>query len=53
MGGGLEDEEGNVVYEILVTQEQQAEMDKKVEEFIQRVKPNRFLDETTTKLFFY
>ncbi|MGF1727855.1 tetratricopeptide repeat protein [Photobacterium nomapromontoriensis] len=52
-GGVLEDEAGNVVYEILVTPEQQAEMDKKVEEFIQRVKPNRFLDETTTKLFFY
>ncbi|MGF1727856.1 sel1 repeat family protein [Photobacterium nomapromontoriensis] len=52
-GGGLKGEDGKSVYKILVTPEQQAAMDKKVEEFIQRVKPNRFLDETTTKLFFY
>lgn len=50
-GGFLKDEHGNFVKEILVTTEQQAEIDKKVEAFLQRVKPNRFLDETTHKLF--
>lgn len=45
------DENGNPVFEILVTEQEQAEMDKQVAEFVKDIKPNMFLDETSIDLF--
>ncbi|NIY85489.1 sel1 repeat family protein [Vibrio hepatarius] len=45
------DENGNPVFEILVTKQEQAEMDKQVAEFVKDIKPNLFLDETSIDLF--
>jgi len=47
----VSDDEGNAVMEVLVTQEEQAEMDKQVEERVKDIKPNMFLDETSIDLF--
>ncbi|MGF1689472.1 sel1 repeat family protein [Photobacterium japonica] len=45
------DMNGDFIYEILITPEEQADLDKQAEAFLKRVKPNRFLDEATHKLF--
>ncbi|MBY8079900.1 sel1 repeat family protein [Vibrio fluvialis] len=45
------DENGEPVFEILVTEQEQAEMDKQVAEFVKDIKPNLFLDETSIDLF--
>ncbi|KOO07629.1 sel1 repeat family protein [Vibrio hepatarius] len=45
------DENGDPVFEILVTEQEQAEMDKQVAEFVKDIKPNMFLDETSIDLF--
>ncbi|MBF4242591.1 sel1 repeat family protein, partial [Vibrio anguillarum] len=42
----VSDENGEPVFEILVTEQEQAEMDKQVAEFVKDIKPNLFLDET-------
>lgn len=47
----LADENGEPVFEILVTEQEQAEMDKQVAEFVKDIKPNLFLDETSIDLF--
>ncbi|USD43447.1 sel1 repeat family protein [Vibrio sp. SCSIO 43135] len=47
----VRDKEGNPVYKILVTEQEQAEMDKQVEERVKDIKPNMFLDETSIDLF--
>ncbi|HDZ9335389.1 TPA: sel1 repeat family protein [Vibrio cholerae] len=47
----LADENGEPVFEILVTEQEQAEMDKQVAEFVKDIKPNLFLDETSINLF--
>ncbi|MGF1689473.1 sel1 repeat family protein, partial [Photobacterium japonica] len=47
----IRDKDGNATYKVLITPKEQAEMDKKAEDFLQRVKPNRYLDETTHELF--
>ncbi|MBF4243054.1 sel1 repeat family protein, partial [Vibrio anguillarum] len=44
-------ENGEPVFEILVTEQEQAEMDKQVAEFVKDIKPNLFLDETSINLF--
>ncbi len=45
------DENGKPMFKILVTTEEQAELDKQAEEFAKDIKPNMFLDETSIKLF--
>ncbi len=50
-GSPVSDENGDPVFEILVTEKEQAEMDKQVAEFVKDVKPNLFLDETSIDLF--
>lgn len=45
------DSNGRPVFDILVTKQEQAELDKKVEEFVKDIKPNMFLDETSIDLF--
>ncbi|ENS5605669.1 sel1 repeat family protein [Vibrio mimicus] len=47
----VSDENGDPVFEILVTEKEQAEMDKQVAEFVKDIKPNLFLDETSIDLF--
>ncbi|EKO3930859.1 sel1 repeat family protein [Vibrio fluvialis] len=47
----VSDENGEPVFEILVTEQEQAEMDKQVAEFVKDIKPNLFLDETSIDLF--
>ncbi|ADT89213.1 sel1 repeat family protein [Vibrio furnissii] len=47
----LADENGDPVFDILVTEQEQAEMDKQVAEFVKDIKPNLFLDETSIDLF--
>lgn len=47
----VSDENGEPVFEILVTEQEQAEMDKQVAEFVRDIKPNLFLDETSIDLF--
>nr|MBF4270217.1 sel1 repeat family protein [Vibrio anguillarum] len=47
----VSDENGEPVFEILVTEQEQAEIDKQVVEFVKDVKPNLFLDETSINLF--
>ncbi|CAM2980110.1 sel1 repeat family protein [Vibrio ordalii] len=47
----LADENGEPVFEILVTEQEQAEMDKQVAEFVKDIKPNLFLDETSIDFF--
>ncbi|EKO3548879.1 sel1 repeat family protein [Vibrio fluvialis] len=47
----VSDENGDPVFEILVTEQEQAEMDKQVAEFVKDIKPNLFLDETSIDLF--
>ncbi|ENM5835459.1 sel1 repeat family protein [Vibrio metoecus] len=47
----LADENGDPVFDILVTEQEQAEMDKQVAEFVKDIKPNLFLDETSINLF--
>ncbi|ENM5739460.1 sel1 repeat family protein [Vibrio mimicus] len=47
----VSDENGDPVFEILVTEKEQAEMDKQVAEFVKDIKPNLFLDETSINLF--
>ncbi|EJL8259064.1 sel1 repeat family protein, partial [Vibrio cholerae] len=47
----ISDENGEAVLEILVTEQEQAEMDKQVAEFVKDIKPNLFLDETSINLF--
>ncbi|MCG6267941.1 sel1 repeat family protein [Vibrio furnissii] len=47
----VSDENGEPVFEILVTEQEQAEMDKQVAEFVKGIKPNLFLDETSINLF--
>ncbi|GAL04427.1 hypothetical protein JCM19237_1099 [Photobacterium aphoticum] len=47
----LKDDDGKTLYKVFVSQEQQDAMDEKIEKFLQRVKPNRYLDETTHELF--
>lgn len=50
-GRNMMDKNGNFIYKVLITPEEQADLDKQAEEFLKRVKPNRFLDEATHKLF--
>ncbi|EOI6461075.1 sel1 repeat family protein, partial [Vibrio cholerae] len=50
-GSPVSDENGEPVFEILVTEQEQAEMDKQVAEFVKDIKPNLFLDETSINLF--
>lgn len=50
-GSPVSDENGEPVFEILVTEQEQAEMDKQVAEFVKDIKPNLFLDETSIDLF--
>ncbi len=50
-GSPVSDENGDPVFEILVTEQEQAEMDKQVAEFVKDIKPNLFLDETSIDLF--
>ncbi len=45
------DENGKPMFEILVTEEEQAKLDKQVKEFAKDIKPNMFLDETSMGLF--
>ncbi|MGD8123142.1 sel1 repeat family protein [Vibrio sp. TRT 2004] len=45
------DENGRPVFEVLITKEEQAELDKQVEEFVKDITPNMFLDETSLELF--
>lgn len=45
------DENGSPIYKVVVTKQEQAELDKKVEEFVKEIKPNMFLDETSIDLF--
>ncbi|NIY85409.1 sel1 repeat family protein [Vibrio hepatarius] len=45
------DENGRPVFEVLITKEEQAELDKQVAEFVKDIKPNMFLDETSLELF--
>ncbi len=45
------DENGKPKFEILVTEEEQAKLDKQVKEFAKDIKPNMFLDETSMDLF--
>ncbi|HGE6108079.1 TPA: tetratricopeptide repeat protein [Vibrio cholerae] len=47
----ISDENGEAVLEILVTEQEQADMDKQVAEFVKDIKPNLFLDETSIDLF--
>ncbi|MBL4279328.1 sel1 repeat family protein [Vibrio fluvialis] len=47
----VSDENGDPVFEILVTEQEQTEMDKQVAEFVKGIKPNLFLDETSINLF--
>ncbi|MDF9389760.1 hypothetical protein B9J87_15930 [Vibrio sp. V19_P1S1T109] len=47
----VSDENGEPVFEVLVTEQEQAEMDKQVAEFVKDIKPNLFLDETSINLF--
>ncbi|NIY84074.1 sel1 repeat family protein [Vibrio hepatarius] len=47
----ISDQNGDPVFEILVTEQEQAEMDKQVAEFVKDIKPNMFLDETSIDLF--
>ncbi|EJL6977937.1 sel1 repeat family protein, partial [Vibrio cholerae] len=47
----VSDENGEPVFEILVTEQEQADMDKQVAEFVKDIKPNLFLDETSIDLF--
>ncbi|MCG6232924.1 sel1 repeat family protein [Vibrio furnissii] len=47
----LADENGDPVFDILVTEQEQAKMDKQVAEFVKDIKPNLFLDETSIDLF--
>ncbi|MBL4240751.1 sel1 repeat family protein [Vibrio fluvialis] len=47
----VSDENGDPVFEILVAEQEQAEMDKQVAEFVKDIKPNLFLDETSIDLF--
>ncbi|MBC5850646.1 sel1 repeat family protein [Vibrio cincinnatiensis] len=47
----VSDENGEPVFEILVTEQEQADMDKQVAEFVKDIKPNLFLDETSINLF--
>ncbi|NIY84071.1 sel1 repeat family protein [Vibrio hepatarius] len=46
----ISDQNGDPVFEILVTEQEQAEMDKQVAEFVKDIKPNMFLDETSIDL---
>ncbi|EPE2649839.1 sel1 repeat family protein [Vibrio fluvialis] len=50
-GRPMTTENGEPVFEILVTEQEQAEMDKQVAEFVKDIKPNLFLDETSIDLF--
>ncbi|HFG2238680.1 TPA: sel1 repeat family protein, partial [Vibrio cholerae] len=50
-GRPMTTENGEPVFEILVTEQEQAEMDKQVAEFVKDIKPNLFLDETSINLF--
>ncbi|ENM5789302.1 sel1 repeat family protein [Vibrio mimicus] len=50
-GSPVSDENGEPVFEILVTEQEQAEMDKQVAEFVKGIQPNLFLDETSINLF--
>ncbi|ENM5745628.1 sel1 repeat family protein [Vibrio metoecus] len=50
-GRPMTTENGEPVFEILVTEQEQAEMDKQVAEFVKGIKPNLFLDETSIDLF--
>ncbi|ENM5924725.1 sel1 repeat family protein [Vibrio mimicus] len=50
-GSPVSDENGEPVFEILVTEQEQAEMDKQVAEFVKGIQPNLFLDETSIDLF--
>lgn len=45
------DENGRPVFDILISEQEQAEMDKQVTEFVKDIKPNMFLDETSIDLF--
>ncbi|WP_406733878.1 sel1 repeat family protein [Vibrio scophthalmi] len=45
------DNDRQFTFEILITGEEQAELDKQVEEFAKDIKPNMFLDETSIELF--
>ncbi|WP_434996543.1 sel1 repeat family protein [Vibrio scophthalmi] len=47
----VKDENGQFMFDILITEEEQAELDKQVEEFAKDIKPNMFLDETSIELF--
>ncbi|EOI6461174.1 sel1 repeat family protein, partial [Vibrio cholerae] len=47
----VSDENGEPVFEILVTEQEQTEMDKQVAEFVKGIQPNLFLDETSINLF--
>ncbi len=49
--GPILDEEGRFIYETIISEEEQAEMDKQVAEFVKDIKPNMFLDETSMRLF--
>ncbi|MGY5675218.1 sel1 repeat family protein [Vibrio cincinnatiensis] len=50
-GRPMTTENGEPVFEILVTEQEQADMDKQVAEFVKDIKPNLFLDETSINLF--
>ncbi|EGA65229.1 sel1 repeat family protein [Vibrio brasiliensis] len=45
------DQDGGPVFEMLITEEEQAELNRQVEERVKDIKPNMFLDETSLDLF--
>lgn len=47
----VKDVDGQILFDVLITEEEQAELDKQVEEFAKDIKPNMFLDETSIELF--
>ena len=47
----VKDADGQILFDVLITKEDQAELDKQVEEFAKDIKPNMFLDEISKKLF--
>ena len=47
----VKDADGQILFDVLITEEEQSELDKQVEEFAKDIKPNMFLDETSIELF--
>ncbi|MBD1555882.1 sel1 repeat family protein [Vibrio sp. S9_S30] len=50
-GSAVFDEDGKMVTRRLISQEEQDELDRQVEEFVKDIKINLFLDETSIELF--